>query len=389
MSMRRYLIACGGTGGHLSPGIAVAEELIRRGHSPRLLISRKEVDGRLAQKYRHLDFCEIPGTPFGLSPITLARFGGSQLRALWTNWSLMRRERPDAVLAFGGFTTLGSILGARLHGIPTAVHEANRHPGRAVYHLRHVPDRLYLPDGVRLPGVSQGVIRHYGYPVRREIRRMPKDEARRALGIDVTGKLLLIFGGSQGAQSLNDWARENMQRLGAEGISIYCITGLGKGSDGVFEVARKGSAKVRAKAWFVSFSDRIGEVLSAADLAVSRAGAGSLAEMSHCLLPSILIPYPFAADNHQEANARYLERQGGGILLAQNQLQGLFDEVRDVLFNDWLLSQFHKNLEAVRRPQSGSWIAEDLETLQRNPEPLAPRRKRFAAAPAETARNTP
>lgn len=381
MSMRRYIIACGGTGGHLSPGIAVAEELISRGHSVRLLISRKEVDGRLARKYRYLDFLETPGTALSLSPVALARFGFSQARALWMNWNLMRRERPDAVLAFGGFTTLGSILGARLHRIPTAIHEANRHPGRAVFHLRHLPDRIYLPDGVKLPGVSQRIIRHLGYPVRREIRRLPKDEARRALGIDVSGKLLLIFGGSQGAQSLNDWAREHMQRLGAEGISLYCITGLGKGTDGVFEMSRKGGGVPRAKAWFVSFSDRIAEVLSAADLAVSRAGAGSLAEMSHCLLPGILIPYPYAADNHQEANARYLEQQGGSILLPQNLLANLFEEVRETLFNDWLLSQFHKNLEAVRRPLSGQWIADDLEALQRKTEPVIMRRKNLSPLP--------
>jgi len=279
--MKSFVIACGGTGGHLSPGIAVAQELLKRGYRTQLLISRKRVDSRLSSKYPDMDFVPTPGAPFRFSPSGLLRFIITQTQSLFFNFRLLKKRKPHAVLAFGGFTTLGTVISARILRIPVAIHEANRKPGKAVVQLRHFADRIYLPDGVKLPGVSRKIIKHLGFPVRKEIKRIPRQKARQMLGIDVPGKLLLILGGSQGAESLNRWAREHMSRLGSEGISLFCITGMDKGAEGVFEMRNEeGSPPV--KAWFVPFTDQMAEVLSAADLVISRAGAGSIAEMAHC-----------------------------------------------------------------------------------------------------------
>jgi len=137
--------------------------------------------------------------------------------------------------------------------------------------------------------------------------------------------------------------------------------------DGVTMLKTKTGAPVRSE--LVAFSDRIAELLSAADLVVSRAGAGTLAELIRCETPAILVPYPQAADDHQRANAAFFERQGGGIVVAQTQLAGLSAEVFDIIFNDWLLRQFRGNLQRMARANSLDLMLHDLEQLAVSDEP--------------------
>jgi len=113
----------------------------------------------------------------------------------------------------------------------------------------------------------------------------------------------------------------------------------------------------------VAFCDRMGELLSAADLVVSRAGAGTLAELIRCEIPAILVPYPRAADDHQRANAAFFERQGGGIVVEQTQLDRLHAEVVDIIFNDWLLRKFRGNLQRMDRTNSLDLMLRDLEEI--------------------------
>jgi UDP-N-acetylglucosamine--N-acetylmuramyl-(pentapeptide) pyrophosphoryl-undecaprenol N-acetylglucosamine transferase len=359
--MSRFLIACGGTGGHLSPGIALAEGLNARGHETTLLISRKKVDARLIEKYPQLRFERIPGAPFSLSPVGLCRCLWEQARAFWFSARLIRAWRPDVIVGFGGFTTSGIIVVAALFRRPVALHEANWVPGRAIRLLGRLARRLYLPPGVQVRGMRRARIRHVGLPVRREIVRLPHVEARARLGLDPGQKLLVILGGSQGAAPLNSWARERLARLADEGIQVCCVTGLGKGSAEVRELRAESGQPV--KVVFMPFCDDVATLLSAADLVVSRAGAGTIAELIRCATPAILVPFPQAADNHQWANARFFEQQGGGFVVDQNFLADLDREVRDVIFNDWLLRKFRANLQRMDRANSLDLILDDLEVL--------------------------
>lgn len=363
--MKRFLISCGGTGGHLSPGIALAEGLQSRGHQPVLLISHKKVDTRLVEKYPHLSFQRIPGAPFTFRPTGFARFLAKQSMGFLHSFQLVRKPRPDGIIGFGGFTTASIILAGALFKVPVALHEANRVPGRAIRLLGRLANRVYAPPGVRVPDVRPTALYPMGLPVRKEIVRQSRDEARAALGLDPQQSVLVVLGGSQGASKLNDWARQKTQALAFEGIQLYCVTGLDKGETGEkFYTARNGQS---VKMSFVPFSDRMAVLLSAADLVVSRAGAGTIAELIRCQTPAILVPYPHAADNHQWANARYFERQGGGIVLAQDHIGDLTREVRDMIFNDWLLRKFRANLERMDRANSLAGMLDDLETLTSRP----------------------
>ena len=376
--MSRFLIACGGTGGHLSPGIALAEALTARGHHTTLFISHKQVDTRLVEKYPHLAAVRVASAPFGWRPDRLARFFWQQARGLRFCLGYLRAHRCDALIGFGGFTNAGVVTAARLLGVPVALHEANRVPGRAIRTLSGMARRLYLPPGVRLPGIRGVMVRHTGLPVRPEIARQQRDDARRQLGADPAQKLLVVIGGSQGSTNLNAWVERNLASLALEGVQVYCITGLGKGAGGVREFPGRNGQVVRV--WFEAFSDRVGVLLSAADLVLSRAGAGTLAELVRCETPAILIPYPHAADNHQWANAIYFEQQGGGVVIAESGLAGLNQEVLDVIFNDWLLAKFRGNLRRMSHENCIDTIVHDLEDLASGAPP-PPRHLRHAPAP--------
>ncbi|HEY1794134.1 MAG TPA: UDP-N-acetylglucosamine--N-acetylmuramyl-(pentapeptide) pyrophosphoryl-undecaprenol N-acetylglucosamine transferase [Opitutaceae bacterium] len=361
--MSRFLVSCGGTGGHLSPGISLAEGLLAHGHEVRLLISTKKVDSRLAEKYPQLRFERMPGTGFSWRPARMARFGGTQLAALRYCLTLMKGFRPDVVIGFGGFTSAPAAVAGRMHGIPVALHEANRVPGLAIRSLGRLAGRVYLPIGVRISGIRAAATRHAGLPVRREIIRIPAAQAREALGLDPQRKVVAVLGGSQGASPLNAWAHARAEALALEGVQLFCVTGLGKALPETRTLrSRSGEA---VKAVFVPFSDRMAEIMSAADLVVSRAGAGTIAELIRCEAPAILVPYPHAASDHQRANAGFFERQGGGLVVEEASVGSLHAEVLDLVFNDWLLRQFRANLRRMDRSNSLDLILDDLESIAR------------------------
>lgn len=361
MSKRRFLVSCGGTGGHLSPGISLAEGLTERGHEVILLISRKKVDGRLIEKYPGLRFERMPGAPFSWRPLAFVRCAASQALALVFCLRLIARWHPDAIMGFGGFTSAPIVLAGGLARIPVALHESNRVPGLAIRTLGRFAGRVYLPPGVRVGSVGPWASRHVGLPVRREIKRLPRAESRTAMGLDPNQKVLAILGGSQGAAVLNEWTRANVGILAAEGIQVYCLTGLDKGPAESVEMRTKTGAAVRVV--FAPFCDRMAELLSAADLVVSRAGAGTLAELIRCETPAILVPYPHAADHHQHRNAEFFERQGGGLVLDQTMINGLASEVMDAIFNEWLLRKFRANLRRMDLANSLETMLLDLEGL--------------------------
>jgi len=359
--MSTFILSCGGTGGHLSPGIALAQELIERGHTCCLLISQKEVDSRLMQGYPELEYMRMPGVAFSTKPWKFLKFLYCQIKALFLAFRILMMRRPHAIIGFGGFVTPAMILAGWICRCPRALHEANRIPGKAIRVLSFFANRIYLPEGIGLKSLLPQQIRHYGFPVRKEIKKMSKSYARKKL--NVSGKVLLVLGGSQGSMCLNEWVLKHFEILARHGINIYCVTGLKMGAHGNYE--HKDDNGHMRRAIFVPFVDNMSYVLNAADLVVARAGAGSIAEFIHTRTPSILIPYPYAAFNHQQANASFLERCGGALVVSQKNIDTLLKEVLDCIFNDALLHKMQDNLSSIDRLNARVVISNDLEALSK------------------------
>lgn len=357
--MKNIVIACGGTGGHLTPGIALAQSLEVLGCPTWLFISQKQVDSRLASKYPELTFVVMPGVPLIKTPWGLLKFFKGFILSFVRSRIFFRKIDADVLVGFGGFSTAGPALAARTIGIPFHVHEANRVIGKAVRFLASRASRVYLPRGVTLPSISAEKISHIGYPLRSDFRRIPMERARKCMGVSMTDKLLLVLGGSQGASSLNKWVKNNLAQLAEDGISVYCLTGLREQNSGTVQLEGIGGETITSR--FVSFSDQMHILMSAANLVISRAGAGSIAEIIKCRVPSILIPYPYAADGHQHANANYLEAKGGGLVcLEENINDKLLLEVREVMFNEEFRAVLRRNLYALDHDDVSSLLAKDL-----------------------------
>ena len=355
--MSGLVIACGGTGGHLAPGIALAEALRKQGCPCWLLISTKTVDARLAEKYADLDFIPIPGAAFSLNPWRLAVFISTLLKGYWVSVRLLIRHRPQAVVGFGGFLTMVVGLAALTGGYPLMLHEANRRPGRAVRLLARFSRRVYLPEGVELKTIDPERVRHCGYPVRCEVRRLPKALARQRLGVDLQAPLLVVLGGSQGAAFLNEWALKHAEELGRRGISMYVIYGPNKPPPHQNE----SSSNSHARIYWTPFSEDMAAVLSSADVIVARAGAGSLAEIIRCRVPAILVPYPYAADDHQVANAAFMAKYESARVVSQSDGDALFKEVLNLIGDQVSQSRLRDNLEGLDRTDGLERLIEDLD----------------------------
>lgn len=307
--MSRVLLACGGTGGHLAPGIALAQRLRARGSESLLLVSRKAVDARMLARYPELRFRPGRGRGFGPGWLDRLLFAPSMALAFLDACWVVARFRPDALACFGGFMSVGPALACWLAGVPIHLHEANLRAGKAIRLLAPLAATVHAPASAGLSGPR---VRPGGFPLRAEMRAIARLDARRALGFPAEGRLVLVVGGSQGAAALNRWAELSAPHLAAEGCHLLCLTGPGG--------AERTDAHGARVARYLPFCDRMAEAYSAADLAVSRAGAGTLAELAACGTPAVLVPYPRAADDHQTANARARELAGGAVLVPESEL---------------------------------------------------------------------
>jgi UDP-N-acetylglucosamine--N-acetylmuramyl-(pentapeptide) pyrophosphoryl-undecaprenol N-acetylglucosamine transferase len=349
-------IVCGGTGGHLAPGIATAQRLMEADIDVKLIISEKEIDSRLLKGYPEIPYLRVVGAPFSLKPLPFLKFAWKTLRGFIQAVQTMRRERPVVVLAFGGFLSVSYVIAAWTLRIPILLHEANRVAGRSIRFLAGMADMVFLPEGVALSGVEPRRLRRLGMPLRRGIHHIPKDKVRKAMGIPFHDKVLVVAGGSQGAEILNTWIERHHKSLGADGIWVLIVTGPGKNKlPDVVSLTSDGGSPVETRSF--AFHPNMHELFSCADLVVSRAGAGTIAELICCLAPSILIPYPFAADDHQLANARDLERRGGCVMISQENVKNLYREILDLIYNDWLLSRIRDNLRQLGHGDAAGQLA--------------------------------
>jgi UDP-N-acetylglucosamine--N-acetylmuramyl-(pentapeptide) pyrophosphoryl-undecaprenol N-acetylglucosamine transferase len=313
------VIAAGGTGGHLFPGLAVGEVLLKMGHQVMLIISEKEIDSLATQGRSEFRIERVPGVGIqSKSPIALVKFGLKFRAGLNQVKALYRDFRPAAVLGMGGFTSTAPILAGRSRKIPTFVHESNAIPGKANKLNARLVTRVLLGFEDCAQFFPAGKCDVTGTPIRTSLsERLEKTKALAAFNLAPGKKTLLVMGGSQGAQGINRALLAALPSLAAKPLQIIHLSG--KQDE---QSLRDSYAKAGVPAYVAAFHHRMEEAYSAADIAIARSGAASLTELSHFALPSILIPYPFAAEDHQTFNAKIFERAGAAALLNERETTG-------------------------------------------------------------------
>jgi len=355
----RLVFAGGGTGGHLFPAIALAEEFRRRdpGTSITFVGSRGGLEEKVVPKYGWpLKLFDVEGVKRkkGLDAArALAKAAMSTVEAV----RFLRSLRPDGVIGSGSYSSAPVVAAARLLGMKTAVLEQNALPGLTNRALGKFVNRVYISFEESRKFFPGGRTILSGNPVRREI--ITKLEDRRGMGERFS---ILVFGGSQGATAINAAFLDAAEFLTDiwSGLKVVHQTG----QDG-FETVAAAYKRKNLKVEAYRFIEAMGEAYNSADLVVCRAGATSLAEITAAGLPSILIPYPFASDDHQTINARSLEKAGAAVMIRQEGLTGavLAGEIRRLYGDPQALKSMRERSKALGRPRAAQEIAENFSRL--------------------------
>mgnify|MGYP000288941133 CR=1 FL=1 len=356
-------IACGGTGGHLFPGLAVAEELQLRGCDVWLLVSPKEVDQKAVQGVRGMEVKVLPAV--GLSGHRYLAF----LRGFWHSYRCsvgwFKTRPPQAVLAMGGFTSAPPVHAGHRFGAVTFLHESNTIPGRANRWLARFVQQAFVGFPSTASRLKHPHVVHTGTPVRPQFQPMAPEAARRALGLRAEMPTLLVMGGSQGASPINELVLRSLDALkkALPGWQFIHLTG-----DKDEERVRQAYAERQMPAMVRPFFSEMELVLGAATLVTSRAGASSLAEFAAMRLPAILIPYPAAADNHQYHNARTLAEAGAAVLLEQIAAtpERWVSEVARLAGNEEARKQMAEAVARWHHPDAAARMAEQMVGLMRH-----------------------
>ena len=354
----RIAIACGGTGGHLFPGLAIAQQLTRRDCDVTLIVSEKDVDQQALQNVWGMDTATLPAVGFtGKNHVQFALAFFKSYRAA----RKLFKDRPThAVLAMGGFTAAPPILAGKFSGLPTFLHESNAVPGRANHWLSHFVKRVFVGFSHAVHQFTRCEVVNIGTPVRPQFVRRDPAAARSALGLDPARPTLLIMGGSQGARAINDLLIQSLPLL-VKLLPEFQFLHLTGANDE--ERVRQACAEHAAGKFVVKpFLAEMELALSAATVAISRSGASSLAEIAALRVPSILIPYPAATDNHQLVNAREYAQTGAAKLLEQAEAtpEALGQLVAGLAKNTAARQSLLLALGSWHRPRAAEAIAEQI-----------------------------
>ena len=310
-------IACGGTGGHLFPGIAVGDELMRRGCEILLLVSEKEIDEQAVKSAYGMRVVALPAV--GLQRGQFGKFARGFAKSFVAVRRVFAERPPRAVVGMGGFACAPPILAGKLFRAATFLHESNSIPGKANRMLAPVVDRVFVGFPQASARLHNRNVLVSGTPVRPQFQPTVPEPCRLALGLEPSRPVLLVMGGSQGAGAINKLIFEALPELRRAVPDLQFLHLAGPNDEAN---ARAQYATQKAKAVVHTFLTEMELALGAATLVVSRAGASSLAELAAMQLPAILIPYPTAADNHQFYNAHAFASAGAAVRLDQAEATG-------------------------------------------------------------------
>jgi UDP-N-acetylglucosamine--N-acetylmuramyl-(pentapeptide) pyrophosphoryl-undecaprenol N-acetylglucosamine transferase len=350
--MRTLLIMAGGTGGHIFPGLAVAEQARAAGWQVVWMGARGGMEERLVPRHGYAAAWIRARAARGKGLLQKLLLPANLLFSFWESARHIRRIRPDVVLGLGGYVAFPGGMMASLLGRPLALHEQNAIAGLANRVLAGVSDKVMVAFPQALRGAEWT-----GNPVRADIAAIAPPEAR------FNGRegplRLLIVGGSLGAQALNETVPRALAQLGERPVVVH------QSGEKHLESLRGHYAAAGVQGELVAFIDDMARRYAEADLVICRAGAVTIAELSAGGMASVLVPFPHAVDDHQTANARFLAERGAAILLPQTELSA--ERLAELIggMDRAKLLEMARAARALGKPEAARVVAERCMELAR------------------------
>ncbi|HVE83448.1 MAG TPA: undecaprenyldiphospho-muramoylpentapeptide beta-N-acetylglucosaminyltransferase [Myxococcales bacterium] len=348
------MIAGGGTGGHLFPGIALAEEVSTRHHKNDVVFVGTD---------RGLEARVVPASGYKLETIPARGLKGMGLvklvqgllalpLAFFASWRILRRWRPDVVVGVGGYASGPVVVAAWLQRVPTCVQEQNALPGFTNKVLGRIAKVVFIAFEEARGYFPRNKVQLIGNPIRAKL--MDNYLRSRAAHPRFT---VLVFGGSLGAKRVNALVLESLRSLADLKDAMSFVHQTGQAD---LETVRQGYQSSGFDAQVVEFIDDMSAAYAGADLVVCRAGATTVAELTVCKKAAILIPFPYATDNHQEVNARSLVEAGAALMFRESELTGasLAATIRALKENPERLKRMEKQAGLLGRPEAAKELAD-------------------------------
>lgn len=342
----RVIMTGGGTGGHIFPAIAIADEIMKNESTSKILFIGAQ--GRMEEKVvpeNNYEIRLIEITGFNRKNIfNNVTFIKNYLNSLGRCKKIIGEFKPDVVVGTGGYVSGPVVSSAVKNGIPTLIQEGNSFPGKVTKYLSGKVSRVVVNfiESEKYLKRKDNIIK-ISYPVRNKLKVYGKDEACRFFGLDKNLKTLFVFGGSQGAKAINECIKESVKQLADNNINLIWQTG----KTGFKEYSEMFNG-VHKNVKVLEFIKEMDYAYSASDLVVCRAGISSIMELSLFRKPAILVPLPTAAENHQEKNALSLIERDAAIMIKENNLNnGFINKVNEVINSDTILYNLSENISKI------------------------------------------
>ncbi len=351
----KVIITGGGTGGHIYPALAIAAELQAKRPEVKILYvgTEKGLESTIVPKagleFKTVDISGLDRSSMLKATKTIAKFPVSFYQA----WDILRAFSPDIVIGTGGYVSFPVVYIATVLGCKTIIHEQNAVPGLANRHLAKRVDHTMLTFAEAESHLQAKSLIVTGLPVRKEIGQVDKDTARKKLQLKKDQFTLIVFGGSRGAVSINKAMSDMLPRVGGVQMQVIWITGEANYQEIITQIGdAAGNPPDNVSIYPYMYDIEI--ALAAADLAVCRAGASTISELAILGLPAIFIPYPYAADNHQEKNARVLVEKNAADMVIDEFLDGdtLFKRIERIRQDKTILDAMGQNMLNEAKPDA-------------------------------------
>jgi UDP-N-acetylglucosamine--N-acetylmuramyl-(pentapeptide) pyrophosphoryl-undecaprenol N-acetylglucosamine transferase len=351
----RVIIAGGGTGGHVFPGLAIAEEFKNRNERTEVIFVGTEygIEARVIPREGYtIKFLRAEGI-VGVSVLKKIRAIIKMFLSVIDSYRIIRTVRPDIVIGVGGYASGAIVFISSLMSIPTMILEQNSIPGLTNKILGKFVNAICTTYQESISFFPKAKTFLTGNPIRIHILKGDTDSGYKLFSLDKDLFTVFIFGGSSGARSINITVIDALNYLYdlKDKIQFLHQTGI---SD--YEKTRELYRKYGFKGTITPFIYQMGEAYAVADLVISRAGATTLAELTALGKPALLIPYPYAAGHHQEMNARKLFEMGAARMILNSKLKGesLAQNIKELYMHETLRAEMQRNSRALGRPDAGA-----------------------------------